>query len=413
MAETVEAEQTEAASQEAGAGRVRYGATIIIGHALKHFYISSLISVLLPEIKTTLLLSDTQIGTLASAQQFSGWFATVTAGYLGDRFIHKTALLLGLSLGLIGAAYFLLGISDTYLLLLVGMLIMGTGVSIFHPPAIGALSRRFADRRAFAISMHGAGGSVGEVLGPVTAAGLVSLLYWRDIMRIGTLPAVIAAFAMWFLLQEKRKSANDGSGASFREYFGSLLGLLRHRGVQLIFLATSLRTAGQAMTNVFLPIYLHDDLGYSIGLVGIYISMAQLAGIGSQPLMGFLTDRVGHKRVLVPALLMMASLLVLVPATGGNKVELALVVLGLGAFLFSLHAILISAATELAGEEMQSTTVSLVYAAGFLGSLAPTAAGIVSDAYGTGTIFVVAGALVVVAALVLSQAPLRRGQRAA
>jgi predicted MFS family arabinose efflux permease len=127
--------------------------------------------------------------------------------------------------------------------------------------------------------------------------------------------------------------------------------------------------------------------------------------------MGFLTDRMGHKRVLVPALIMMAALLWLVPAAGDSRIELALVVLALGAFLFSLHAILISAATELAGQEMQSTMVSLIYAAGFIGSLAPTAAGIVADAYGTSTIFILAGVLVLVAAAVLSPAPLRGGRR--
>ncbi len=144
---------------------------------------------------------------------------------------------------------------------------------------------------------------------------------------------------------------------------------------------------------VFLPIYMREELGYSAWLAGVFISMAQVVGIGSQPLMGHLTDRIGYKRVLVPAMICFAILLTLIPLADG-KLQLAIVILLLGTFLFSLHAILIASATELAGESMQSTTVSLIYAASFVGALAPTIAGVLTDAYGFTSTFLFAGVLV-------------------
>jgi MFS family permease len=182
--------------------------------------------------------------------------------------------------------------------------------------------------------------------------------------------------------------------------------------VQLIYLATAFRTVGQATTMVFLPIYMREDLGYSAFLAGAFISMAQVVGIGSQPVMGQLTDRIGYKRVLVPALVCFALLLLLVPAADG-KVQLAIVILLLGTFLFSLHAILIAAAAEMAGESMQATTVSLIYSASFVGALAPTIAGVLADAYGFEITFLFAAVLVGFSALILgaTNLPGSRAQR--
>ena len=143
--------------------------------------------------------------------------------------------------------------------------------------------------------------------------------------------------------------------------------------------------------------------------VGLYVAFAQLAGIGSQPLMGYLTDRYGHKAVLLPSLALMAVLLLLIPVAGGH-LELAVVILLLGAFLFSLHAILVSAATGLAGERLQSTVVALVYSASFVGALAPTLAGILADAVGLKATFGFSSVLVVLAALALSRAKISARQ---
>jgi hypothetical protein len=66
-------------------------------------------------------------------------------------------------------------------------------------------------------------------------------------------------------------------------------------------------------------------------------------------------------------------LLLLVPAAEG-KLQLAIGILMQGTFVFSLHAVLIAAATEIADESMQSTTVSLIYAASFVGAVPPTLA---------------------------------------
>jgi FSR family fosmidomycin resistance protein-like MFS transporter len=402
--------ETAAAAPAAPVGRRGFAATIIIGHALKHIYIAALASTLLPALKEGLALSSTQYGTMATVQQSSSWVSTMSSGYLGDRFTRLTALMLGLSLALTGLSYFVLGIASSYALLLGAMVFVGLGPSIYHPPAIGALSRRFASARGLMISLHGAGGSVGEATGPLIAAACLWVMTYQTTLQLAVIPALIVAFMMWALLKNDDVSHEGGEG-SFREYLRSFRRLLQHKAILMICAATAFRTVGQATATVFLPVYMKEDLGYSPGLVAAYIAMAQVVGIGSQPLMGHLSDRLGYKRVLVPAMSSYALLLLLIPAADG-KLQLGIVILLLGTFLFSLQAILIAAASELTEHSMQSTIVSLIYASGFIGALSPTVVGVLADAHGLKTAFILASCLVGLSAvsLVLTALPRARAR---
>jgi FSR family fosmidomycin resistance protein-like MFS transporter len=391
--------QSAVTVEAAPVGRRGFAATIIAGHALKHIYIAALASTLLPALKEGLALSSTQYGTMATVQQSSSWVSTVTSGYLGDRFTRLTALMLGFSLALTGVSYFVLGITSSYALLLGAMLLVGLGPSIYHPPAIGALSRRFPSARGLMISLHGAGGSVGEATGPLIGAACLLVLTYQETLQLSIIPALIVAFGMWILLRNDDVSHEGGEG-TFKAYIQAFVRLLRHRPIVMICLATAFRTVGQATATVFLPVYMKEDLSYSPGLVAAYIAMAQVVGIGSQPLMGHLSDRFGYKRVLVPAMVTFALLLLLIPAADG-KVQLGIVILLLGTFLFSLHAILIAAASELTEQSMQSTIVSLIYASSFIGALSPTLAGVLADTYGLKVTFVLAASLVGLSALTL------------
>jgi FSR family fosmidomycin resistance protein-like MFS transporter len=381
--------------------RSRFASTVVVGHAIKHTITSGLSSTLIPEIKIQMGLSATQTGSLGSVQQFTGWVATISAGYMGDRAAHRVNLMLATSLGFTSLALLILGLAPSYPFLILGMLFMGFGPSMFHPPAIGALSRRFADRRAFAISLHGTGGSIGEMLGPLLAAGLLAFMYWRGVLYVEFVIGALTALFLWKLLNDHHDYGHGEEQESMGEYVRAFGALFRHRTLMLLFLVTALRGVGQATNTIFLPVYLRETLDYSPALVSAYIALGQLAGIGSQPVMGFLADRVGHKAVILPALIMFALLLFLIPLAE-TKIALAIIILLLGLFVFSMQSILTSAAVEQAGEGMHSMITSLVYASTFLGSLAPTIAGGLADRYGLGSTFYMSCALVSSAAIVMA-----------
>ncbi|MCH7745594.1 MAG: hypothetical protein IIC84_05925 [Chloroflexi bacterium] len=91
----------------------------------------------------------------------------------------------------------------------------------------------------------------------------------------------------------------------------------------------------------------------------------------------------------------------------------------MGTVLYSLHTLFIAAAMDVAGGEVQSTVVSLIYGASFLGTLSPIVAGIIADNYGIPSVFLFGGGVVLVGAVILMMLKLPKtetqiaGQRAA
>jgi MFS family permease len=165
---------------------------------------------------------------------------------------------------------------------------------------------------------------------------------------------------------------------------------------------------GQSVVQTFLPIFLRENIGVSPATVGFYLALAQVVGIGSQPLMGWLSDRWGRKAVLVPALLTLGSAYAALAVAPIGAPFLAVVAL-MGAFMYSLMAIFLAAAIDLVQGDVQATTVALVFGiATAVSGIAPGVAGIIADSAGTIATFLFAGGLVLVVGMVAAFTQWRR-----
>ena len=407
-------------SEEIRRGRNRLAITVVLGHAIKHMYNSGLQSVILAVMKDDLGLTATQFGLLSTSGRVTSGATTMVAGYLGDRFANRSGVMLMISLSMMGISYFLLGIAPSYWLMLAAMLLVGIGPSLYHSPAIAALSRKFPDKRSFAISWHGTGGSVGEVIGPILTGGLIHGVYfvafkWNEVLQISVGPALIFGLLIYLMMRGIPTASTETE--SLRDYFTSLFKLLRRRGMQALVLTTALRSMGQGAMMAFLPVYLLEDQGISAIVIGLFLSSIQFVGILAQPAMGWLADKFGHKRVLVPGTVALGLLMIALkfaPTDDPLMIDIVLlnitlpglqfgiIALAMGAFLYALHAIYIAAAMDVSQGEAQSTVVSLIYGASFLGAFSPFLAGVIVDAGTISDAFVYGGVMVFLAGVVLA-----------
>ena len=391
-------------SPEIKRGRNQLAVTVVLGHTVKHIYNSGLNSVIMAAIKDDMGLTGAQFGLLSTSQRITSGATTMLAGYLGDRFANRSGLMLLISLGMMGISFYLLGSAPNYWLLMAVMLLVGIGPSLYHSPAIASLSRKFPDRRGFAISLHGTGGSVGEVVGPVLVGGLISGTYmvafeWRDVLHISVAPALFFAVLIYLMMRNIPTAATDIE--SMREYFNSLSTLLRRRAMLSLVAVTALRSTGQSAVMAFLPVYLNEELGYEFVVIGLFMSGAQVTGIVVQPIMGYLSDRFGRKVVLVPCTAAM-GLLIAALKFAEPGAFLIVTVLAMGAFLYSLHTIYIASAMDVAEGQAQSTVVSLIYGASFLGAFSPWIAGVIVDRTEISNAFIYGGVMVLAGSLLLA-----------
>ncbi|MCY4575036.1 MAG: MFS transporter [Chloroflexi bacterium] len=371
--------------------------TTVTGHGIKHL-MNAAFAVLLPEMKTTLGLTNTQVGILSTSRFLAGGLANFPAGYIADRFTNLRAIVLGISIAGIGITYFLVGITTSFWLMTVFASLMIVAISLWHPAAIGSLSRQFTSNRGFAISLHGTGGSVGEAVGPLIAGVLVGAFTWQFISQGAIIPGLILGFAVWLIL--RRIPADIGQAASFGDYFVGVRGLLSNKRLLLVLLFTGGFAGAQATMYTFLPVYLREDIALEPEVVGLYLSLLNVPGLASQPAMGYLSDRWGRKAVLFPAMASLGVFYVLLGTVPGGW-PLVATVIGAGLFFYPMMAIFLASAADLAPSDVQSTTVSLVFGvATLVGSFAPLVAGYLADEYSLRATFYFCAALVLSAAFV-------------
>ena len=386
MSPTGSGDGTAAAGPAREKGSFALLGAIVGGHAMKHVFNAGFF-VILPEMKSALGLSNANIGTFSTVRAVVGGVANAPAGFAADRYGTRIAPMLAGTLIAIGVFQFALGRSVAFWDALLYATLVNLFITAWHPPAIGALSKIFADRRGLAISLHGTGASLGEVVGPLMTGALLLSLNWRVLLQLSLAPALVAALAVWLLARSYPFTTVQ---VSVREYFRAFGELVHNGKVLIVLLIVGGFAASQAAMFTFLPIYVREDLGGSTLTVGLYVSLAQAAGIGSQPIMGHLLDRAGRRVVIIPSLFAMgASLMVLYLVGSGPLFLLALAVAG--AFLFSVTAMLVTAALDVAGDLVQGTAVSLIYSViALFSGIGPLIAGFVADGFGVRTVFLLA-----------------------
>jgi MFS family permease len=135
------------------------------------------------------------------------------AGIAADSFARHRAVILASALLFMGAGYFCFGTAPGVGGAVLGAAFVGLGTAVWHPPAMGALSARFPERRATALSIHGMGATVFDTLTPLGVGALLVVFFWRDFLRAQLLVAIAAALLVWLgLAKQFTRAVTPASG---------------------------------------------------------------------------------------------------------------------------------------------------------------------------------------------------------
>lgn len=382
---------------------------VISAHALQHAYANGFY-VLLPEIYVTLGLNPVSAGALEAVRRASGGFATMAGGFLLDRFAHRRIPVLFVSLAAMGFGYLLVALSPSYGIILLALAAASIAGSVWHPAAIGLLSRAFPARRGFVLSVHRSSGSVGDVIGPLVAGGLLLVIGWRAVLY-GALPLAIAVAAVLaFLLGRAPRwrafRTAEASPRPSKDQARALFGLLRSRPLLLLLLLAGTSGMGQGGLLMWTGLYLRET--QQMGSVGIGIHIAMLTGVGivTGPLLGRLSDRIGRKPVIV-RVLAAKSLIAVLLALVGSGLLFSVVLALLGSVLFATNGLVQAAALDLAdGDSLEGSMIGILWGSNavFVGA-APLIVGALIASVGYGILFWWVAALSAVATLVALTMP--------
>ena len=378
---------------------------ITLGHSLTHWYPATFY-LLLPIIGNELGLSFSQIGLIMTCQYLAGAVANVPAGVLVDT-VGRKGLLMTVSLFWVGFPYLLMSFTHSYVMLLLCVVMVGVGNSLWHPTAIPTLARRFPERKGLVLSLHGMGGNAGDALAPLVVGSLLALLTWREVVVLNVVPGLLISLLLLVFmgtLQLGRKkpasavvstSQEDPATQSLANYLTGLRQLLRNRSLVVLSTSGAFRSMTQNALLTFLPLFLAREMGYSMFLIGVSMFALQAAGFAAAPVAGHLSDRLGRRSVVMTSMAMTAAVLLFMALAGKSQAFVALIAV-LGFFLYALRPVLQAWLLETTPTNMGGSSIGILFGTQSLGaSVGPLIGGLIADRYGLGaTFYFLAGTIV-------------------
>ena len=372
---------------------------ISAGHALTHWYPATFY-LLLPLIGKELGLSYTQIGFMMSVQHLVGAISNVPGGIFVDT-VGRKGYLMALSLFWVGFPYALMSLTHSYWMLVACIVLVGIGNNLWHPTAIPTLAHRFPERKALVLSFHGMGGNVGDACAPLVVGALLAVMSWRSAVVANVIPGLIASVLILVSLRSidygARKKEPGGSAAA--NYLADLKTLLKNRPVLLISTTGFFRTGTQSALLTFLPVYLAYELGYNPFWVGAAMFAMQVAGFVSAPIVGYFSDRVGRRSLMMGSMAATGAVLLSMAFAGKSLLFIVLIAM-LGFFMYATRPVIQAWALEMTPKRMAGTTVGLLFSTQAAGAgVAPLLGGIIADRYGLFAAFYFLAATIIVANL--------------
>ena len=385
--------------------------SLSFGHGISHLYDQGF-PVFMPAIKAAMGLSNFEVAFMLGIRQGGFGAVNLIGGAIVDQMKASWGPILTGCMIWAALGFLVLAASPNLAVLTIAVIIVSIPGALWHLPSTAALSRRFPDRRGFAISMHGFGSNIGNVLAPLLAGGLLTIMAWRPILLIYAAPAALMAVFVWFSLKDL--GIEDGDDQTNLKSKGRVLSgyreglaMFKIPVVATLVLAAAVRGVANNALFQWAPFYLREaeDGGLAMGYfsVGVHLSLLTGMGIVSAPILGYLSDRYGRKQVLVPGLII-AAILTMFVVSAGDSILLAVLLAGIGLFSFALQQIILAALLDVVDKGTEATASGLIFGInGLLGFGSPfLAAFIINQLGGYGSIFYYVGALTVVSAVIIS-----------
>lgn len=347
-----------------------------------------------PLIRESLSVGPTVAGLVVGVMFGTAVVASLPVGALLDRTDARKAVPLAvLTLVIAGIWGWDAGSQGAYRSLIASRALGGLAYVVVWNAGIDVVGRAVSpEQRATAIGIFTASGPVGFALGQGGGPLLAARFGWPSIFLVFTGLAALGFALFW--PSSQGVALRETRSPTLRE-FGAVL---RDRDVWTVGLLGFLGYAVYIFVNSWGPSYLTSELAYSLAVSGLLVALFPAVGIISRVSSGLVSDRLfgGRRRpVVLGSFLIVAPLLVAFTALRTLSLLVAFLLLTGFALQLTL-GLSFTYVREIVDPRVAATAVAFQTSIGLAGAfLAPIAGGIVIDAAGYRTAFLLAGLLAV------------------
>lgn len=322
--------------------------TILFAISFSHLLndtIQSLIPAIYPVIKDSYHLTFAQIGLITLAFQLSSSLLQPFVGMYTDKKPQPYSLAIGMCFTLFGLV--LLSVSDSFNMMLVSVVFVGFGSSIFHPESSRMANAAAGMQPGLSQSIFQLGGNLGSSLGPLLAAWIIvprgqfSILWFSLIALLAIF--VLTKVGNWYKgyivrIKRRQRHATEVLTSAFskRKVAYSVAILLILIFSKYIYMAS--------LTSYF-TFYLINKFEVSIQSSQIYLFVFLFSIAAGTLIGGPVGDRVGRKYVIWFSILGTAPFALLLPYA--NLFWTGVLIVPIGLILASAFSAILVYAQEL------------------------------------------------------------------
>lgn len=354
----------------------------VLAH-FSHHLLTALPAPLLPFIRDDFTLDYTRLGFVVSAFALASGFSQLPGGWLADRIGRRLLVTIGVSgVALFG---FLAGLSQTYIMLLFFLVLMGIASGGYHPAATPMISASAEpDNRGRALGFHVIGGGGSFFAAPLAAAAIAAAWGWRGPFIVLAVPTMLFGIVFYFLLGrlvEVRgaKPKVDSVETEVPQAPGHL-----RRLVTVAFMSIFMSVVFFSVTS-FIPVFMVDNFGVSREVAAVFLSVVFSSAFWAGPLGGYASDRLGRVPVLLAVCFIAGPIIYLLTVVpyGPFGISIGAVLICLGATQYIRMPVTESYIVSKVSERNRSTVLGIYFFGNMEGAgLLTPVLGYLFDQYG-------------------------------
>ena len=306
------------------ASSVRHDAEVIglvgLAHGTSHFF-HLMLPPLFPWLMKDFSLSYTEAGLLMTTFFVVSGIGQALAGFVVDKVGSRPVLFFGI--GLLALSGVILGLSNSYAMLMLTAAVAGLGNSIFHPADFTLLNRRVAQPRlGHAFSVHGLSGNLGWAAAPVFMAAIAATAGWQ---AAGFAAAAVGAVVLSVLFWRRSMLASAAAELVVPSHTQTVIAsgrathqfaFLRSTPVWLCFAFFFFATASFGILQNYSPAILGNVYGMSLVVATGSLTAYLLGSAAGTITGGFLASRNERNERLIAIALGFSALMALLLASG-------------------------------------------------------------------------------------------------
>jgi MFS family permease len=266
-----------------------------------HHLLTALPGPLLPAIRDEFHLGYEQVAWVTTAFALAGGAGQLPSGWLADRI--KPAILIAIGTVGVAAGGILVGISHTYVMLLVFLVLMGLMTGGYHPASTPMiLTMVEPEKRGRALGLHLLGGNSSFFIAPLIAGGLMALwptIGWRGPFVVLAIPTAI--FGVIFYIYLTRRGGKGHAEAARKRVAEAKPPQPGYKRRLIAYMIQMILAGGAGMSvNAFLTVYMTDKLMATNAQAAMLMSIMYIPGLaGGTILGGWISDRIGTVKVII------------------------------------------------------------------------------------------------------------------